>query len=88
MSAVFTIFLAKFVAPIPIVVGIVGAYVSRSWWHVLITAFAAASISEIFLRMTMADHSFTPLAFIIGVVAAGLWAAWFYWLRLAKLKGK
>ena len=88
MSAVFTIFLAKFVAPIPIVAGIVGAYVSRSWWHVLITALVAASISEIFLHMTKADYSFVPLVFMISVFAAGLWAAWFYWLRLAKLKSK
>ena len=88
MSAIFTMFLAQFVAPIPIAVGIAGAFVSRSWWHVLITALVAASIGEVFLHMTKADHSFTPLAFMIGVVAAGLWAAWFYWIRQAKLEKK
>ncbi len=88
MSAVFAMFLAHFIAPIPIAVGIAGAFVSRAWWHVLITALLAASIGEIYLRVTDVDHSLNPLAFLIGVVAAGLWAAWFYWLRLAKLKNK
>jgi len=88
MSAVFAMFLAKFVAPIPIAVGIAGAFVSRAWWHVFITALVAALLGEVFLRMTKVDHSFNPLAFLIGVVAAGLWAAWFYWIRLAKLKNK
>ena len=88
MSAVFAIFLAKFVAPIPIAVGIAGAFVSRSWWHVFITALVAAAIDEIFLRMAKLDHSFDLLAFLIGLVAAGLWAAWFYWIRLARLKNE
>ena len=88
MSAVFAMFLAQFIAPIPIAVGIAGAFVSRSWWHVLITALVAASIGEIFLRVTKVDHRFDPLASLIGVVAAGLWAAWFYWIRLARLKNK
>lgn len=88
MPAVFAMFLAQFVAPIPITVGIVGAFVSRAWWHVILTALAAASISEIFLRMTKVDHGFNPLVFLTGVAAAGLWAAWFYWLRLARSKNQ
>lgn len=88
MSAVFTMFLAKFVAPIPIAVGIAGAFFSRSWWHVLATAVVAASITEVFLRTTEVDHSFNLLAFLIGVFAAGLWAAWFYWIRLSRLNNK
>lgn len=88
MSAVFAMFLAKFVAPIPIAAGIAGAFFSRSWWHVFITALVAASLGEVFLRVTNVDHSFNPLAFLIGVVAAAVWAAWFYWIRLAKLENK
>lgn len=88
MSAVFAIFLTQFIAPIPIIVGIAGAFVSRAWWHVLITAFVAALTSEIFLHIAKTDHSFTLLAFLIAVLAAGLWAAWFYWIRLAKLKNE
>ena len=88
MSAVFTIFLAQFVAPIPIVVGIVGAYFSRSWAHVAITALIAASVSEIYLRMTKEEHGFTLLVFFISIVAGALWAAWFYWIRLSKLQSK
>lgn len=88
MAAVFAMFLAQFVAPIPIAVGIAGAFVSRSWWHVPITALVAASITETFLRVTEVDHNFNLLAFLIGVVAAGVWAAWFYWIRLAKLENK
>ncbi len=88
MSAIFTIFLARFVAPIPIAVAIVGAFVSRSWWHVAITAFAAASLSEVALRATKPAYSFDPLAFLIGLAAAGLWASWFYWIRLARRKSK
>lgn len=88
MSDVFAIFLAKFVALIPIAAGIAGAFFSRSWWHVLVTALVAASADEVYLRTTNADHGFDLPAFMIGVFAAGLWAAWFYWLRLARLKGK
>ena len=88
MSAVFAMFLAQFVAPIPIAVGIAGAFVARAWWHVLITAVVAASIGEVYVRMTKVDHSFSALGFPLGVVAAGLWAAWFYWLRLARLQNK
>jgi len=88
MSAVFTMFLAQFVAPIPIAAGIAGAFVSRSWWHVLITALVAASITETFLRVTKVEHSFNLPAFLIGVVASGIWAAWFYWIRLNKLQNK
>lgn len=88
MSAVVAIFLARFMAPIPIAVGIVGAFVSRSWWHVAITALAAASMSEFALRLTRPAYSFDPLAFLIGVAAAGLWASWFYWIRLGKRKSK
>jgi len=88
MSALFAMFVAQFIAPLPIVVGIAGAFFSRSWWHVLITALVAVSIGEIYLRVTEADHSIDPLAALIGVVAAGLWAAWFYWLRLVKLRNE
>ena len=88
MSAVFAIFLAKFVAPIPIAVGIAGAFFSRSWWHVFVTALVAATIDEIFLRMAKLEHSIDLLAFLIGVIASGLWAAWFYWIRLTKLQNK
>lgn len=88
MSAVFAIFLAKFVAPIPIAIGIAGAFVSRSWGHVLITALVAATVDEVFLRMADVDHSFSTLAFMIGIFASGLWAAWFYWIRLAKLRNE
>lgn len=88
MTAFFALFLAKFMALIPIAVGIVGAFVSRSWWHVLVTAVLAAAIDEIFLRMTEVEHGFSPLAFMTGVIAAGLWAAWFYWLRQAKLRNQ
>ena len=75
-------------APLHIVVGIAGAFFSRSWWHVLVTAVVAVSIGEIYLRVTEADHRFDPLVALIGVVAAGLWAAWFYWLRLVKLRNQ
>ena len=88
MSAVFAMFLTQFVAPIPIAVGIAGAFASRSWWHVCITALAAATITEIALRATKVDHSFNLLFFLIGVVAAGLWAAWFYWIRLTRSKSQ
>ncbi len=86
MSGVFAMFLEQFVAPIPIAVGIAGAFFSRSWLHVLMTAIAAASITQIFLRMSDAEHSFNLLTFLIGVVAAGIWAAWFYWVRLSRTK--
>ncbi len=88
MSGVFAMFLEQFVAPIPIAVGIAGAFFSRSWWHVLITALAAASITQVFLRMSDVDHSFNLLVFLIGVVAAGLWAGWFYWVRLSRLNNQ
>ena len=88
MSAVFAIFVAQFMAPLPIVVGIAGAFFSRSWWHVLITALVAVSMGEIYLRTTETDHSFDPLTAFIGLVAAGLWAGWFYWLRLMKLRNE
>jgi len=88
LSAVFAIFVAQFMAPLHIVVGIAGAFFSRAWWHVLITALVAVSIGEIYLRVTEADHHLDPLTAVIGIIAAGLWAAWFYWLRLMKLKNQ
>ncbi len=88
MSAIFTIFLIQVFAPIVIVFGIAGAFVSRSWWHVLITALAAATTSEVFASLANDDNIFNSVNFLIGVVAAGLWAAWFYWLRLAKRNNK
>ncbi len=88
MSALFTMFLAQFVAPIPIAMGIAGGFVSRSWWHVLITAVLAATVSEYFLGMADPDHRFTLTYYIVGIIAAGLWAAWFYWLRLARQQHK
>ncbi len=84
MSAIFTIFLTQVFAPIVIVVCIAGAFVSRSWWHVLITALAAATTSEGFAGYVNDDNVFNAMNLLIGVVAAGLWAAWFYWLKLAK----
>ena len=88
MSDLFAIFVAQFMAPLPIVVGIAGAFFSRSWWHVLVTALVAVSVGEVYLRLTKTDHSLDPLTALVGVVAAGLWAAWFYWLRLMKLKNQ
>jgi hypothetical protein len=84
MIAVFTIFLTQVFAPIIIVVGIAGAFISRSWWHVLITALAAVAISEITQRYAKDAHIFNPTTILMGIIAAGLWAAWFYWLKLAK----
>ena len=88
MSDLFAVFVAQFMAPLPIVVGIAGAFFSRAWWHVLVTALVAVSIGEVYLRLTEADHSLDPSTALIGVVAAGLWAVWFYWLRLLKLKNQ
>jgi len=88
MSDLFTMFLAQFMAPIPITVGIAGAFFSRSWWHVLLTALVAAGASEVFLRMNEAGHKFDLLTFLVGLFAAGLWAAWFYWIRLSRKKYK
>ena len=88
MTAIFTIFLAKLFTPIAIGIGIAGAFVSRNWWHVLVTAVIAALVSEYFLSMAIADYAFEVLPFVITIIASAIWAAWFYWLALARRTGK
>ncbi len=88
MTSIFTIFLAQFISPIPIVVGIAAAFVSRAWWNVGVTAVTATLIGEYFTRMENPEHSFSPLVFATGVLAAAIWAAWFYWIRLTRKKGE
>jgi len=88
MTAIFTIFLTQFVSPIPIVVGIAAAFISRAWWHVIVTAFVAALIGEYLSRISSSDHIFSAQIFAMGVFASGLWAAWFFWIRQTRLKGE
>ncbi|MBZ0215950.1 MAG: hypothetical protein K8F25_05325, partial [Fimbriimonadaceae bacterium] len=60
---IFAIFLAKLFSPVPVVVGIVGAFFSRAWWHVAITAFVAGSINEVLLSAIQETRIFNPTIF-------------------------
>lgn len=84
--AIFAVFVAKFLSPIPIVVAIIGAFWSRAWWHVAITAVVAATIGEVLLSATQVTRSFNPAIFLIGVLAAGVWAALAFWIKRVRMK--
>ena len=83
---ILAIFIAKLVSPFPIIVGIIGAFLSKSWWHIIITAMVAASISEFLLSSSQVTRSFNGFVFMIGVLAAAVWAALAFWIKKIRAK--
>jgi hypothetical protein len=72
---VLVILIVRMVDPFLIVLALVGGGVSRLWWHVAAVALVVAVIVEILLFSIQHTRMFDPLDFVIGVVAAGIWAS-------------
>ena len=83
---IFTIFLAKLLSPGLIAIGIIGAFLSRTWWHIAITAVVAAIFNEALLSATQFTRSFNPIVFFVGIMAAGVWAALAFWVKKIRQK--
>jgi hypothetical protein len=74
--------IVKLLDPIIIVLAIAGGVLSRTWWHVALAAFVVGCIAEAILFATQLTRTFNPIVFLIGVLAAGCWAALAHFLRL------
>ncbi|PHS05722.1 MAG: hypothetical protein COA78_15030 [Blastopirellula sp.] len=68
------IFLAKLFSPVIIMVGAVGGWHSKHWWHILVISLVAALFNEFLLGLIQFTRGFNVVTFITGVVAAALWA--------------
>jgi hypothetical protein len=70
---------AKMAEPISIVLAIVGALVSREWWHAAIAALAVAIAGEALLFWAQGGaRVFNPVIFTIGLAAAAIWVGLFF----------
>ena len=72
---VIVILIVRMVDPILIILALVGGGVSRLWWHVAVAALVVAVIVEILLFSIQHTRMFDPLDFVLGAVAAGIWAS-------------
>ena len=66
--------IVRLVDPVLIVLALAGGGFSRLWWHVAAAALVVAVLVEALL-FSMQPRMFDLLDFIIGVIAAGIWAS-------------
>lgn len=72
--ALIGIFLAKLFSPFIVMIGVASGWYSKHWWHILVASLIAASVNEFLLGMTQYTRNFNAVVFIIGMLAAALWA--------------
>jgi hypothetical protein len=73
--------IVKFLDPLLIVLAIAGGVISRSWWHVLLTACVVGAIQEAVLFGMQHTRVFNPVNYLAGVAAAWCWAALAHFIR-------
>jgi len=61
----------------------VSGWLSRAWWQVILAALVVAGIAETLLWTMQSARTFNPVIFLIGFVAAAIWAAGGFLLKRA-----
>ena len=81
MAAILAVFLAKLISLSIIALAIIGALISRKWWHILFVAIAATLINEVILNQLYYNMSINPQLILFAMASSALWAALVFWIR-------
>ena len=88
MSSLAIGFLVKLLDIPSAIIGLIGGWYAKGWFHVVITAFVGGSAGEIVLYVLQDTREFNVIVWLVGVTACFAWATFAYWIRSVRSRSE